>query len=77
MRERMIQLVARYIGVGLLAVAGWLLGEEPSAEQAQAIQAGSMALAVAVGGLISLGVDLFLHRLGAGSVMTPAGQKKG
>lgn len=60
---RLIQLFSRWIAFGLFWLAGMISGETLSADQATTIQDFSTAIAVALAGLITFGVDLFLHRL--------------
>lgn len=67
MKARLIQLLARYIGVALVAIAG-TIGVEADPEQTQQL---ALAGASAIGAIAGLIVDLLIHRASAGSVMTP------
>lgn len=60
---RLVQLLSRWIAFGLFWLAGVISGETLSAETSATLSDFSTALAVALAGLITFGVDLFLHRL--------------
>lgn len=76
MQARLVQLFARYIGVGLLAVAAFLFGDQVAGENAEAIANFGNAIAAAIVGFLTLVADLLIHKLATGSVMKPAGGSK-
>ncbi len=69
MGKRLTQLIARYLGAALLALAGWLSVEVDPEAVAQV--AGAAAAAIAA--VVAFAVDLVIHRLGTGSVLAPPG----
>lgn len=60
---RLVQLFSRWIAFALFWIAGAISGETISAEGTATINDFSTAIAVALAGLITFLVDLFLHRL--------------
>ena len=76
MQARLIQLFARYIGVGLLAVAAFLFGDQVAGENAETIANFGNAIAVAIVGFLTLISDLLIHKLATGGIMKPAGESK-
>lgn len=60
---RLVQLFSRWISFGLFWIAGSITGETISAEGTATINDFSTAIAVALAGLVTFFVDLFLHRL--------------
>lgn len=76
MQARLIQLFARYIGVGLFAVAAFLFGDQVAGENAETIANFGNAIAVAIVGFLTLISDLLIHKLATGGIMKPAGESK-
>lgn len=68
MKARLIQLLARYIAVGLMAAAAYLFGDV-SDDTAATIHQNAEALAAALGAVVMLGVDLFVHRIERGGII--------
>lgn len=60
LRNRLIQLTARYIGMALLALAVWLTGDE--SYNNESISLLSVELAAALVGVAGLFLDVAMHR---------------
>lgn len=76
MQARLIQLVARYLGAALMAIAAFLFGDQVAGENAETIANFGNAIAVAIVGFLALIADLLIHKLATGGVMKPAGESK-
>ena len=72
MSKRLTQLLSRYIGLGLVAVATFLAGEDVAVDQ---VAPHASAIAAALVGVGMQGVDLLIHRAETGGVTKPAGEK--
>jgi len=72
MNERVVQLIARYIGVAMTGVTTWL-GLEYDAGEVDSL---AVPFASAVVAIVAFIIDKAIHRLGTGGVMKPAGTPK-
>jgi hypothetical protein len=70
MKSRLTQLLARYIGAGLVALGGLTAGGELEANQAAEVADLANSLAMAVVGVMCLLADLVIHRVKAGGIFT-------
>jgi len=71
MSQRMTQLLARYIGTGLIALATALGIEDDGT-----LVANGQAIAAGIAGVVAFLVDVWMHRIATGGVMKPAGTSK-
>lgn len=71
MTSRLVQLLARYIAVGLTALAGAIGAEE----YATGVEDLSRSLALAIVAIGLFLVDLIIHKLGTGGVLTKPGDQ--
>lgn len=69
MQTRLVQLIARYIAIGLLGLTGWLAGTAPTDAQTGQIESLSTAIAGGIVAVILLLGDLLIHRLRHGGVL--------
>lgn len=74
MLDRLIQLLTRYIALGLFTVSGWLLGTAPTDEVTGEIEGIASAIAAAVVAAIMLLGDLLVHRLRHGGFLKDNGK---
>lgn len=74
MPGRIMQLVARAIALAGLAIVGFVLGDAPIPDETvEIVNDDSMAIAAGVVSIAGLAVDMFIHKLGAGGLLKPAG----
>lgn len=69
MKSRITQLIARYIGVALMGIAGIVAGGELSADSSAQIGELSTAIAIGVVGFLTVVVDLVIHRVNNGGIL--------
>lgn len=74
MGSRLTQLAARYIGVALVAIAGYFAGGEVGDEATQTITDIATQLAVGGGVFFALLFDLLIHRTNTGGIMKTGGK---
>ena len=63
MKQRLVQLIARYIGIALMALAGMVSGAPVEGEAAAGIESFAGVIALALVGVVMLLADLVIHRL--------------
>lgn len=77
MKIRIIQLLARAVTFAGLGVAGFVLGDAPiPSETIEIVNDDSMAIAAGLVSIIGAIIDGFIHKLGAGGWLKPAGGQK-
>lgn len=76
MTARIVQLIARYVGVGLASLGTYLFGTEWAAAQADKINNFSAAAAALAVGVVSLFVSEVIHRALTGSFLASPGTPK-
>ena len=63
MKARLIQLLTRYLAVAMLAVVGFIIGDEQTAQTVSAVNDIAAALAVALVAFVLLLWDLVSHKI--------------